>query len=87
MSEKEKKKTMKEMEELVQQLQTDMGVLTERNANAMQTAQNLANQLNENLGALAQYERTIAVMSRRLSDKDNIIAQLQQQAQQGGEMA
>jgi len=26
-------------------------------------------------------------MSRRLSDKDNIIAQLQQQAQQGGEMA
>ena len=78
---------MKEMEELVQQLQTDMGVLTERNANAMQTAQNLANQLNENLGALAQYERTIAVMSRRLSDKDNIIAQLQQQAQQGGEMA
>tara|TARA_R100000005_G_scaffold47425_1_gene22676 strand:+ start:2918 stop:3181 length:264 start_codon:yes stop_codon:yes gene_type:complete len=87
MSEKEKKKTMKEMEELVQQLQTDIGVLTERNANAMQTAQNLANQLNENLGALAQYERTIAVMSRRLSDKDNIIAQLQQQAQQGGEMA
>tara|TARA_Y100001938_G_scaffold150056_1_gene239415 strand:- start:1143 stop:1406 length:264 start_codon:yes stop_codon:yes gene_type:complete len=87
MSEKEKKKTMKEMEELVQQLQTDLGVLTERNANAMQTAQNLANQLNENLGALAQYERTIAVMSRRLSDKDNIIAQLQQQAQQGGEMA
>ena len=78
---------MKEMEELVQQLQTDLGVLTERNANAMQTAQNLANQLNENLGALAQYERTIAVMSRRLSDKDNIIAQLQQQAQQGGEMA
>ena len=87
MSEKEKKKTMKEMEELVQQLQTDMGVLTERNANAMQTAQNLANQLNENLGALAQYERTIAVMSRRLSDKDNIIAQLQKPAQQGGEMA
>jgi len=86
MSEKEKKKTMKEMETTVEELQANLQLLTERNATAMQTAQNLANQLNETLGATAQYERTIAVMSKRLSDKDNIIAQLQQQlTQQGGE--
>ena len=86
MSEKEKKKTMKEMETTVEELQANLQLLTERNATAMQTAQNLATQLNETLGATAQYERTIAVMSKRLSDKDNIIAQLQQQlTQQGGE--
>ena len=86
MSEKEKKMTMKEMEARVEQLEGNVQMLTERNANAMQTAQNLANQLNETLGATAQYERTIAVMSKRLTDKDNIIAQLQQQVtQQGGE--
>jgi len=85
MSEKEKKKTVKEMEVMVEELEGNLQVLAERNANAMQTAQNLANQLNETLGATAQYERTIAVMSKRLSDKDNVIAQLQQQMQQGGE--
>ena len=85
MSDKEKKKTMKEMEAMVEELEGNLQVLAERNANAMQTAQNLANQLNETLGATAQYERTIAVMSKRLSDKDNVIAQLQQQMQQGGE--
>ena len=86
MSEKEKKMTMKDMEAKVEQLEGNVHMLTERNANAMQTAQNLANQLNETLGATAQYERTIAVMSKRLTDKDNIIAQLQQQiTQQGGE--
>jgi len=86
MSEKEKKMTMKEMEAKVEQLEGNVQMLTERNSNAMQTAQNLANQLNETLGATAQYERTIAVMSKRLTDKDNIIAQLQQQVtQQGGE--
>ena len=86
MSEKEKKMTMKDMEAKVEQLEGNVQMLTERNANAMQTAQNLANQLNETLGATAQYERTIAVMSKRLTDKDNIIAQLQQQVtQQGGE--
>ena len=86
MSEKEKKMTMKDMEAKVEQLEGNVHMLTERNSNAMQTAQNLANQLNETLGATAQYERTIAVMSKRLTDKDNIIAQLQQQVtQQGGE--
>lgn len=86
MSEKEKKMTMKDMEAKVEQLEGNVQMLTERNSNAMQTAQNLANQLNETLGATAQYERTIAVMSKRLTDKDNIIAQLQQQVtQQGGE--
>ena len=85
MSDKEKKKTVKEMEAMVEELEGNLQVLAERNANAMQTAQNLANQLNETLGATAQYERTIAVMSKRLSDKDNVIAQLQQQMQQGGE--
>ena len=81
MSDKEKKKTVKEMEAMVEELEGNLQVLAERNANAMQTAQNLANQLNETLGATAQYERTIAVMSKRLSDKDNVIAQLQQQMQ------
>ena len=86
MSEKEKKMTMKDMEAKVEQLEGNVHMLTARNANAMQTAQNLANQLNETLGATAQYERKIAVMSKRLTDKDNIIAQLQQQVtQQGGE--
>lgn len=85
MSEKIKKKTVKEMEAMVEELEGNLQVLAERNANAMQTAQNLANQLNDTLGATAQYERTIAVMSKRLSDKDNVIAQLQQQMQQGGE--
>ena len=80
----EKKKTKNDE---IEELQTQLAGLTERNAQVMNTAQNLANQLNENLGALSQYERTIAVMSKRLSDKDNIIAQLNQQTQQGGEMA
>lgn len=78
----EKKKTKKNE---IDELQEQLGGLTERNSQLMATAQNLANQLNENLGALAQYERTIAVMSKRLSDKDNVIAQLNQQTQQGGE--
>lgn len=78
----EKKKTKKNE---IDELQEQLGGLTERNSKLMATAQNLANQLNENLGALAQYERTIAVMSKRLSDKDNVIAQLNQQTQQGGE--
>ena len=78
-----KKKKTKKNE--IDELQEQLGGLTERNSQLMATAQNLANQLNENLGALAQYERTIAVMSKRLSDKDNVIAQLNQQTQQGGE--
>ena len=80
----EKKKTKNDE---IEELQGQLAGLTERNSQLMNTAQNLANQLNDNLGALAQYERTIAVMSKRLSDKDNIIAQLNQQTQQGGEMA
>ena len=80
----EKKKTKNDE---IEELQGQLAGLTERNSQLMNTAQNLANQLNDNLGALAQYERTIAVMSKRLSDKDSIIAQLNQQAQQGGEMA
>lgn len=78
----DKKKTKNDE---IEELQTQLEGLTERNAQVMNTAQNLANQLNENLGILAQYERTIAVMSKRLSDKDNVIAQLNQQTQQGGE--
>ena len=77
----EKKKTKNDE---LKELQVQNEGLTERNAQLMQTAQNLANQLNETLGATAQYERTIAVMSKRLSDKDNVIAQLNQQIQ-GGE--
>lgn len=80
----EKKKTKNDE---IEELQGQLAGLTERNSQLMNTAQNLANQLNDNLGVLAQYERTIAVMSKRLSDKDNIIAQLNQQTQQGGEMA
>tara|TARA_R100000458_G_C8138216_1_gene150483 strand:- start:174 stop:422 length:249 start_codon:yes stop_codon:yes gene_type:complete len=80
----EKKKTKNDE---IEELQGQLAGLTERNSQLMNTAQNLANQLNDNLGALAQYERTIAVMSKRLSDKDNIIAQLNQQTQNGGEMA
>jgi len=80
----EKKKTKNDE---IEELQGQLASLTERNSQLMNTAQNLANQLNDNLGALAQYERTIAVMGKRLSDKDNIIAQLNQQTQQGGEMA
>tara|TARA_R100000329_G_scaffold149813_2_gene141243 strand:+ start:1128 stop:1376 length:249 start_codon:yes stop_codon:yes gene_type:complete len=80
----EKKKTKNDE---IEELQGQLAGLTERNSQLMNTAQNLANQLNDNLGVLAQYERTIAVMSKRLSDKDNIIAQLNQQTQNGGEMA
>jgi len=78
----EKKKTKNDE---MKELQEVNASLVERNSQLMATAQNLANQLNENMGALAQYERTIQVMGKRLADKDNIIAQMQQQVAQGGE--
>lgn len=78
----EKKKTKNDE---MKELQEANASLIERNSQLMTTAQNLANQLNENMGALAQYERTIQVMGKRLADKDNIIAQMQQQVAQGGE--
>tara|TARA_R100000005_G_C4850839_1_gene117298 strand:+ start:225 stop:467 length:243 start_codon:yes stop_codon:yes gene_type:complete len=78
----EKKKTKNDE---MKELQEANASLVERNSQLMTTAQNLANQLNENMGALAQYERTIQVMGKRLADKDNIIAQMQQQVAQGGE--
>ena len=78
----EKKKTKNDE---MKELQEANASLIERNSQLMTTDQNLANQLNENMGALAQYERTIQVMGKRLADKDNIIAQMQQQVAQGGE--
>jgi uncharacterized protein YlxW (UPF0749 family) len=80
MSKKKENETKNENDEMQEQFQ----LLTERNAQLQSTAQNLANQLNTYMGLTSQYEGTIGVMSQRLQEKDNIIAQLNAQVRQTG---
>ena len=68
------------------ELQEQVAMLSERNAQLTNTAQNLANQLNTYMGLASQYEGTIGGMTSRLQEKDNIISQLNSQLRQGGEM-
>tara|TARA_R100000152_G_C6776857_1_gene206286 strand:- start:1885 stop:2136 length:252 start_codon:yes stop_codon:yes gene_type:complete len=79
----EKKKKADEKKEVEEQME----MMAQRNANLTQTAQNLADQLNKNMVLISQYEGTIGAMTTRLQEKDNIIRQLQMQLQQlqGGE--
>ena len=79
----EKKKKVDEKKEVEEQME----MMAQRNANLTQTAQNLADQLNKNMGLVSQYEATIGAMTTRLQEKDSIIRQLQMQLQQlqGGE--
>ena len=79
MTEKKKKE-----EEKVNATIVDQSELEGRVAQLTQTAQNLANQLNQYMGLASQYEGTISAMTQRLQEKDNIIAQLNSRIQ-GGE--
>lgn len=53
--------------------------------NLVNTANQLATQLNSQIQLIAHYETTINILTGRIKEKDNMIVQLNKKMQKGGE--
>jgi|TARA_R110000824_G_scaffold166936_2_gene343727 hypothetical protein len=59
--------------------------LSTQSDNLINSANQLAAQLNNHMQLTSHYETTINILTGRIKEKDNLIAQLNQKMQQGGE--
>ena len=59
--------------------------LSTQSDNLINSANQLAAQLNNHMQLTSHYETTINILTGRIKEKDNVIAQLNQKMQQGGE--
>tara|TARA_R110000751_G_scaffold54988_2_gene118039 strand:+ start:3154 stop:3411 length:258 start_codon:yes stop_codon:yes gene_type:complete len=85
MTDKKDKKGMTELKKEIEDLSISVEELTTNNSSLVNSANQLAGQLNSYMGLCSQYETTINLLSGRIKDKDNVIAQLNQKMQTGGE--
>ena len=85
MSEKKGKKEITTKEDVVvtpEQTELDVQALQQNALQLQQTAQNLANQLQQYMQLCKHYEQTINILTGRLQEQQRLVEQLSAKAQQ-----